>query len=131
MKQTVLKIGDKIKCKYFIYVRGSSFLGYMFDYKNYYYDAEGNWNKSVIPREEMEGNIKDDPSNADAWFEVIDVEEHPGGRAHNDIIEPYILYKVRKVGDNTHPIVTIATSGIDSRYFDLRLVDEQITFKSE
>ena len=71
----------------------------------------------------MGGRIKDDPTNADAWFEVIDVEEAPGGRVHNDIIEPYSLYLLKKVGDNSHPRITIATDCIDRRYFNLELVE--------
>ena len=117
-----LKVGDRIKCKHFVYVRDTS-VGFIFDYASYWFNEDGSWNKDVIPREEMEGRIKDDPTNADAWFEVIDVEEAPGGRIHNDIIEPYSLYLLKKVGDNSHPRITIATDGIDKRYFDLELTE--------
>ena len=118
-----LKVGDRIRCKYFVYVRDTS-VGFIFDYRSYWFNEDGSWNKDVIPREEMGGRIKDDPTNADAWFEVIDVEEAPGGRVHNDIIEPYNLYLLKKVGDNSHPRITIATGGgIDMRYFDLELVE--------
>lgn len=117
-----LKIGDKIKCKHFVYVRDTS-IGFIFDYRSYWYNEDGSWNKNVITREEMEGKIKDDPTNADAWFEVIDVEDAPGGRIHNDIIEPYSLYLLKKLGDNSHPRITIASSGIDKRHFDLDLVE--------
>lgn len=117
-----LKVGDRIRCKYFVYVRDTS-VGFIFDYRSYWFNEDGSWNKNVIPREEMGGRIKDDPTNADAWFEVIDVEEAPGGRVHNDIIEPYSLYLLKKVGDNGHPRITIATDGIDRRYFDLELTE--------
>lgn len=117
-----LKIGDKIKCKHFVYVRDIS-MAFIFDYRGYWYNEDGSWNKNIITREEMEGKIKDDPTNADAWFEVIDVKDVPGGRIHNDIIEPYSLYLLKKVGDNSHPRITIASSSIDKRYFDLDLVE--------
>lgn len=41
----------------------------------------------------------------------------------NDIVEPYSLYLLKKAGDNGHPRITIATSGIDKRSFDLELVE--------
>jgi len=117
-----LKIGDKMRCKYFVYVRDLP-IGFIFDYRDYWFNEDGSWNKDVITREEMEGRIKDDPTNADAWFEVIDVKEAPGGSIHNDIIEPYILYILKKVGDNSHPRITIATSGIDKRSFNFDLIE--------
>jgi hypothetical protein len=117
-----LKIGDRIKCKHFVYVRDTS-IGFIFDYRDYWFNEDGSWNKSVITREKMEGRIKDDPTNADAWFEVIDIEEKPGGRIHNDVVEPYYLYLLKKVGDNSHPRITIATSGIDKRSFNLELIE--------
>ena len=117
-----LKIGDKIRCKYFVYVRDLH-MGFIFDYRDYWFNEDGSWNKNVITREEMEGRIKDDPTNADAWFEVIDVEETPGGRIHNEVVEPYYLYLLKKVGDNSHPRITIATSGIDKRCFDFELIE--------
>ena len=55
--------------------------------------------------------------------EVIDVKEAPGGSIHNDIIEPYILYILKKAGDNSHPRITIATSGIDKRSFNFDLIE--------
>jgi hypothetical protein len=119
---TTLKIGDKIRCKYFVYVRDLP-IGFIFDYSHYWFNEDGSWNKDVITRDKMEGRIKDDPTNADAWFEVIDVKEAPGGSIHNDIIEPYSLYLLKKVGDNAHPRITIATSGIDKRWFDLELIE--------
>ncbi len=119
---TTLKIGDKMRCKYFVYVRDTD-IGFIFDYRDYWFNENGSWNKNVIPREEMEGRIKDDPTNVDAWFEVIDVKEAPGGRIHNDIIEPYKLYILKKVGNNSHPRITIATDGIDKRYFDFELIE--------
>lgn len=117
-----LKVGDRIKCKHFVYVRDTPY-GFIFDYRDYWFNEDGSWNKNLITREEMEGRIKDDPTNADALFEVIDIEQAPGGRIHNDVIEPYSLYLLKKVGDNSHPRITIATSGIDKRSFDLDLVE--------
>ena len=110
-----LKVGDRIKCKHFVYVRDTS-VGFIFDYRDYWFNEDGSWNKDVIPREEMEGRIKDDPTNANAWFEVID-------RVHDNIIEPYSLYLLKKVGDNSHPRIIIATGNIDKRWFDLELVE--------
>lgn len=117
-----LKVGDRIKCKHFVYVRDTPY-GFIFDYRDYWFNEDGSWNKSVITRDKMEGRIKDDSTNADAIFEVIDIEEAPGGRIHNDIIDPYVLYKLKKVGDKTYPTITIASSGIDKRYFNLDLVE--------
>ena len=77
----------------------------------------------------MEGRIKDDPTNVDAWFEVIDVEQVPGGRIYNDVIEPYSLYLLKKVGDNSHPRITIATSGIDKRSFNFLWTTNVIFFE--
>ena len=119
---TTLKVGDKMRCKYFVYVR-DTLTEFIFDYRDYWFNEDGSWNKDVITRDKMEGRIKDDPTNADAWFEVIDIEQAPGGSIHNDIIEPYSLYLLKKVGDNAHPRITIATSGIDKRWFDLELIE--------
>ena len=117
-----LNVGDRIKCKHFVYVRDTP-VGFIFDYRDYWFNKNGSWNKNVIPREKMEGIIKDDPTNADAWFEVIDVKKTGKGKIHNEIIEPYMLYLLKKVGDNSYTRINIATSGIDKRYFDFKLIE--------
>jgi hypothetical protein len=119
-----LKVKDQIKSNKFKYVRSFSGsttdqCGFMFDYNNYYYNSDGSWNKSVIPREEMGGIIVDNESNSDAIFEIISVTTTEQTMIHNDVVDSYHIYQVKKIDDPKYPIITFADDGIDNRYFPM------------
>jgi len=118
MNKLVLKVGDKIKSPQFKYVRDNHF-----DYQHYWYNPDGSWSKNVIPRKQMMGTIHDDESNSEAIFEVVAVQQIGAGRIHSDIMDSYEVYSVKKVGDDTYPILEIATTGIDRRHFPKDLIE--------
>ncbi len=104
-----LKVGDKIQSEYFKYVRHHGMISgrdsWSFDYKRYYYNEDGSWNKIVIPREQMSGEIKDCEDNATAIFEVVEKTHYDTTNHYDHIV--YDEYRVRKIGDDSYPIITV------------------------
>lgn len=116
-----LKKGDIIKCDKFKYVRHFTDNDtFIFDYKDYYYNEDGSWNKGCVTRERMDGEIIDDITNSEAEFKVIkSIKIKPFIVMFNQKEPGYTIYYLRKISDNKYPIITMSDTNIDRTGFNL------------
>ena len=119
MEEIKLKLGDILESKMFKYIaydfNSEGVRHSWFDYKPYYWNKDGTWNKDTVERGYWHP-IKDCEDNNDSGFEVVKIIENAEGQNHNEIVEASQTYLLQKIKDPDYPLVSLSNSSAMRNY---------------